>query len=236
MRRLFFDTELAWTPALDTFAGGDIWTCRPFNISVAATYCEPDKALDLWYGGTVDDPAQEMNGYTVFQMFEHIQERQADGMDIFTWNGNFDFRLLSNLLPFNRTEVVGVFLKSFDPMFQMFMQRGFPVSANAAAKGFGLPLKPMLGGDAPRLWRDGCHQQVMDYVTYDVTTLAQIVKGIQVEHGLRWVKKTGGIGFEPFERLLTVEQCLNMPDPDNSWMDKPLKKEDFILWLETESY
>ena len=57
---------------------------------------------------------------------------------------------------------------NYDPMFQFFNKTGYPVSLASVGEGMGLKeTKLMLAADAPKEWRAGNHQEVMDYVLDD---------------------------------------------------------------------
>lgn len=231
MKVLTFDVELAPNAELEALEEGqDIWKAWPFNISVAATHCPQDPTTDLWH-----DAPDELTENTANQLLDYLLNKQEEGFAITTWSGvGFDLRLLSRLT-YRESDVKHLTLKSYDPQFQFFMEHGYLLGQNRVAQGFGLPLKPMTGKQAPELWKQGEYIAVMDYVIHDVHTLAKIVTAIQVKRGVRWVSRAGAIRFEPMRQPLTVEECLQLPDPDQSWMDEPIKKERLIGWLSKRS-
>lgn len=96
----------------------------------------------------------------------------------------------------------------------------------------GLLSKLMRAEDAPKEWRAGNFQRVMDYVLGDCRLLNQVVQGIGSVGGLRWVKKDGGIGLEPMPRFKSLADLLCDPEPDKSWMTGArLRRESFLDWI-----
>ncbi|MCK5247533.1 hypothetical protein KAR02_11565, partial [Candidatus Bipolaricaulota bacterium] len=59
-----------------------------------------------------------------------------------------------------------------------------------------------------------------------------IVRAIQEAREVRWLTTKGSISSEPMERLKSVEEVISDPEPDQSWMDKPLPKAKFSAWLQ----
>jgi hypothetical protein len=92
--------------------------------------------------------------------------------------------------------------------------------------------KLMDGADAPKQWRAGNHQEVMDYCLGDCQMTNLIVRAIQEARKIRWVTGAGRISSKPMPRLKTVEEVIQDPEPDQSWMDKPLLKTKFYQWVQ----
>ena len=91
--------------------------------------------------------------------------------------------------------------------------------------------KTMSAADAPKKWRDGNHQLVMDYVLGDSRMTNQIIAAIIERQGILWVTKKGIVNNEPMPCLKTVEEILRDPDPDQSWMSTPIPRSKFHNWL-----
>ena len=92
--------------------------------------------------------------------------------------------------------------------------------------------KLMNSADAPREWRKGNYQRVMDYVVGDCQITNQIVEAIAARGCLSWRTKGGSISSEPMPRFKTVAEVLRDPEPDQSWMKGGgLKRSKFIEWL-----
>jgi hypothetical protein len=118
-------------------------------------------------------------------------------------------------------------------MFQFFNQAGFPVGLEKVAEGMGIPQEKLMdGADAPKQWRAGNHQAVMDYCLGDCQMTNLIVLAIQKTRQVRWVTGKGYISSKPMERLKPVEEIIQDPGPDQSWMDKPLLKIKFYEWVQ----
>ena len=149
------------------------------------------------------------------------------------WNGlSFDLKWIGHQaedIPF----AARIALKSFDPMFQFFNQAGFPVALGKVAEGMGISQEKLMdGADAPRQWRAGKHQEVMDYCLGDCQMTNLIICAIQKAKQVRWVTARGSISSKPMPRLKSVEEVIRDPEPDQSWMDTPMAKENFYKWIE----
>jgi hypothetical protein len=144
---------------------------RPLGISCAATFDSEAEGPKLWYGKESDGtPAARMRQEEAAALVEYLMERVTAGFTIVTWNGlAFDFDVLSE-----ESGMVAhcqrLAWEQIDMMFHVFCIKGFPVSLDNAARGSGVVGKVAgkSGIDMPRLWQQGKHQQVLDYVTRDV--------------------------------------------------------------------
>jgi len=121
----------------------------------------------------------------------------------------------------------------YDPMFQFFNDRGFLVGLAKVAQAMGIEQKKLMdGAEAPKRWAAGRHQEVMDYVVGDCQMTNKVVEAILQTKSLSWITAKGFLKHHPMPRLKTVEQVLCDPEPDQSWMTNPLRREKFCDWLE----
>lgn len=233
----FWDLEIGFEhpgQILEAAAASDIWDIWPFGVSVGAVaYSEADD-VSVWYD-KIDDRFLPMWSTAYTESF--LEWLATSRRRLFAWNGTgFDWQLLARLTG-NYKLCVDLCLQSYDPCFQVFCMTGYPVGLSTAALALGLPEKEIEGWSAPIAWAAGDHQTVIEYVTGDVLRLRGIIQGIVNNYGLKWRPGKGGVRYLPFDQgFLTVEQCLCLPLPDTSWMDrKPsahprLAREDFIQW------
>jgi hypothetical protein len=125
-----------------------------------------------------------------------------------------------------------VALKLYDPMFQFFKLKGFPVGLAKVGEGMGIrATKLMDGADAPKQWRAGNHKAVCDYVMGDVRLTADVANAIAQARRISWITMRGTASSVSVQRLRTVEECMRDPMPDQSWMSEPLREEKFVGWL-----
>jgi hypothetical protein len=72
----------------------------------------------------------------------------------------------------------------------------------------------------------------MDYCLGDCQMTNQIISAIQKTGQVRWVTAKGTISSKPMPHLKTVAEVLKDPEPDQSWMDKPMPRGRFYKWVE----
>ncbi|HEC61534.1 MAG TPA: hypothetical protein ENI27_04700 [bacterium] len=236
---LSFDIEIS--DVFDDLAPGEDWNDRaPFHISVAATVPSEPYAgwgkSELWFSRVSGrgHPTESINKTEALALLIYLWNAQdSNHFKVCAWNGlGFDFKWLG----YNAGDMElakKVALKSYDPMFQFYNQKGFPVGLAKVAAGLGIEqTKLMDGADAPRKWRDGHYQEVMDYVIGDCEMTNQIIEGIETIGGVRWVTQRGKLSSEAMPVLKTVEEVLNEPLPNQSWMSDPISRSSFAGWLD----
>ena len=231
MKYLSFDIEIADDFILQP--GEDLLDHAPFHIAVAATV-ESGGASRLWYStGSDGSPRPEMDQSKARELLSFLHQAQQEGWQLFAWNGlSFDLRWIGHNAGDTQT-AASVALGLYDPMFQFFNQRGFPVGLAAVGQAMGVrQAKLMDAADAPREWRKGNHQRVMDYVVGDCQITNQIVEAILERRCVMWRTKSGTLGTEFMPRFKTVAEVLRDPEPDQSWMKGGgMRRSHFTEWL-----
>jgi len=231
MKLLSFDIEIS-----DVFELGkyeDIEKYAPFHISVAATAIH-DGEERVWYSKDEDGhPSINLTQQRAHELLEYLDEMQQKDFMVCAWNGlNFDLKWIGHQAA-DMALAARIALKSYDPMFQFFNQAGFPVALGKVAEGMGIPQEKLMdGADAPKQWRAGNHQEVMDYCLGDCQMTNLIVCAIQKTRRVRWVTGKGTISSKPMPQLKSVEEVIKDPEPDQTWMDTPMPKETFYKWIE----
>ncbi|MDP6495167.1 MAG: ribonuclease H-like domain-containing protein [Dehalococcoidia bacterium] len=229
MELLSFDIELS--DVFELAKHEDMEKYAPFHISVAATAIH-DGEEKLWFSQkSTGDPALNLTQERAHELLEYLEEMQQKGFMVCAWNGlHFDLKWIGYQAD-DMALAARIALKSYDPMFQFFNQAGFPVGLGSVAEGMGIPQeKLMAGADAPKKWRAGEYLEVMDYVLGDCQLTNLIVLAIEEARQVRWVTGRGTISSKPMSRLKPVEEVIEDPDPDQSWMDNPLPKRGFYEW------
>ncbi len=231
---LAFDLEIA-TSIPD---GEPDWKkFRPLGISCFAT-AEQDGARAGH--GWVFDPllkeplfAPRMSYDEAVTLVEHLEDAVMLGFTILTWNGlGFDFDVLAEESGLH-DRCVALALASVDPMFQVFCQKGFPLGLDTAAKGMGLEGKTegMHGDLAPVMWQNKEYDKVLAYVKQDTKVTLDVALAIERERHLFWTSKSGRAQRLYMHKLLTVQECLALPLPDQSWMSDPWPRSKFTGWM-----
>jgi hypothetical protein len=226
-----FDIEIAQSLP----DGVEDWShYRPLGISCAATLTAGESPV-LWYGNkSSGEYGERMNPAEAQELVKYLQEQVEQGGTILTWNGlGFDFDILaeeSGML----AECSALALNHVDMMFHVFCIKGYALGLDKAAKGMGLAGKtPGMTGDmAPRMWREGRYQEVLEYVQQDVQTLVDLWAAVDGLRVLRWISNRGYPQRLPLPNgWVSVEQALKLPLPDTSWMSDPWPRSKFAGWL-----
>lgn len=208
---------------------------RPIGITCAAALASDANEPVVWHARTADGkPAQRMSRDEARSVVKFLTEQVAAGYTIATWNGlGFDFDVLSE--ESGAAEICReVALGHVDMMFHVFCEKGFPVSLEKAASALGIAGKfaGISGWQAPKLWARGEHQKVLDYVAQDVRLALEIASRCESNRSFAWHTQKGTVGKLALKRgWLSVRDALKLPEPDTSWMDKPIPRKNFSAWL-----
>ena len=216
---------------------GDWRSFRPLGITCAAALASDAEQAAVWHGKNPDGaPAARMSRAEARQLVDRLAALTAEGYTILTWNGlGFDFEVLAEESG-DLAACRELALAHVDMMFHVFCNRGYPVALDNAAKALRIPGKPqgMSGFLAPRLWAEGRHQEVLDYVADDVRIALEIARRCEAERRFQWITIQGRRQAMPLARgWLTVRQAIELPEPDTSWMPRPIRRSRFTAWLAT---
>ena len=230
MAILTFDIEIS--NVFELRPGEDLERYAPFDISVAATKVVGGEER-LWLTKDADGkPTLNLARSQAGELLAYLDAMQRQGHSLVAWNGlSFDLRWIGHAAGDMET-ARRVARKLYDPMFQFFKLKGFPVGLAKVGEGMGLrATKLMDGADAPKQWRAGNHKAVCDYVMGDVRMTADVVDAIARARRISWITMRGTPSSVPIAALRTVEDCMRDPMPDQSWMSEPLREEKFTGWL-----
>ncbi|MCK4570920.1 hypothetical protein KAT84_03110, partial [Candidatus Bipolaricaulota bacterium] len=215
MKILSFDIEIS--DVFELAPHEDMETYAPFHISVAATAIHGGEEK-LWYSEDAEGtPALNLTQQRAHELLEYLSKMQDEGFMVCAWNGlGFDLKWIGHQAEDVKL-AAQIALKSYDPMFQFFNQKGFPVGLAKVAAGMGIGQEKLMdGADAPVEWRAGNYERVMKYVVGDCQMTNLIVRAIQEAGEVRWLTNKGSISAEPVERLKPVEEVIGDPEPDQS--------------------
>ena len=126
-------------------------------------------------------------------LVHYLCKMADDGFTILTWNGlGFDFDILAEEAA-AAASCKECALDHVDMMFHIVCSLGYPVALDKGAQGMGLPGKPagMTGLQAPKLWAEGRHQEVLDYVAQDVRMAMQIAEAAEKRRKFEWITRKG---------------------------------------------
>jgi hypothetical protein len=231
-----FDLEIVKEISDDIENWRDI---RPLGISCAAVLPNTDALSTLFYHREQDTGlpksgcmTKEEAGYLV----KHLMWEVDGGSAIITWNGlGFDFDVLAEESGMHE-ECAELALNHIDMAFHFLCVKGYMIGLNAAATGlgFGGKMAGMTGAKAPEMWASELLRdrlRVLRYVHQDVVSTLEVFEQSSDWQRIPWISKSGKPNVFNFREWLPVRDCLNIPKPDNSWMDKPMEREDFYAWI-----
>jgi len=230
MKLLAFDIEIS--NVFNLRPGEDIQKYAPFDVAVAATQIAGGEDR-LWFSAGPDGkPLVNLDRPRAQELLAYLEEKQRAGYAICAWNGlSFDLQWIARAAD-DFSTASRIALLMYDPLFQFFKLKGFPVSLAAVGSGLRVRTsKSMDAADAPREWRAGNHQRVCDYVLGDVRMTNEIVSAIVRKRKIAWITQRGKCSSVHIPSLRTVEDCLQDPMPDQGWMDSPIPQEKFTAWL-----
>ena len=233
MARKFLAFDIETARISDSQA--DWRTQRPLGITCAAALASDTDAVRAWHGKNLDGtPSPKMNREEVRALLEHLSKAVCDGYTLITWNGlGFDFDILAEESG-DHDACRQLALDHVDMMFHVFCHKGFAVALDKAAQGLRLPGKSsgMSGSDAPRMWAERRHAEVLDYVKQDVRTAIAIALKCEGDGRFAWLTAKGKVSSLPLSTgWLRVRDAIRLPLPDTSWMDAPIPREQFSAWL-----
>ena len=224
-----FDIETA------TGVSGDWQAYRPLGITCAALWSREDRC-EVWY--SVDEagnPLPQMTSSKLTELVNRMLRLVDKGYTIVTWNGlGFDFDVLAEESK-AKFSCAGLARNHVDMMFHVYVSKGYPISLQAATQGMGIEGKTegVSGENAPDMWLNGDYQKVLEYVMQDAKITAELAKTCERQQKLKWISKTGREQVLPLRRgWFTVDEALEQPEPDTSWMSEPIPRERFTEWLD----
>jgi len=236
VRLAAFDLEIA----SEIPEGVQNWrNAAPPGISCAAVALADHEDRPLFWVGV-----PQMTHSECRSMVRDLQRLGTDGYTFLTWNGcGFDFAVLA-LESGMYAECTELALNHVDLMMRVTFEKGWYLSLQKALRGAGLEgklesvilsdgavLSDMDGSKAPKLWAAGEHNAVLQYLRSDVVQLLRLAHVIQRRNVIRWTSDRGNPQEVFVDRLFTVRECFDIPEPDVSWMTDPPTREQFVRWM-----
>ena len=237
MRLVAFDLEIA----REIPDGERDWgRLGPLGITCAAAAGD---GLDLkvWQG------RPQMEEGECQQLVRDLEQLVAGGHTLVTWNGcKFDLAVLAQASRLS-AECARLALDHVDLMVMVTFSQGFFLGLQKALLGAGLGgklqevtradgrvVRGMEGRLAPKLWAEGDYEAVLAYLQSDVEGTLALAHSVRREGAIRWTSGRGRPQEARFDRLLTVRECFELPQPDVSWMSNPPRRRQFVAWMPPE--
>lgn len=230
MEIVSFDIETS--NVFDLKPNEDLEKYAPFHVAVAGVV-HLSGARSTWLSmGTDGTPLKNITQETATELLRELRRLQETGHILCAWNGaSFDLKWLAYAAQDEKL-ASQIALDLYDPMLQFFNLTGYPVGLDAVAQGLRLTERKMMGSEeAPRLWCQGEHARVIEYVCSDARITNAIAERIHRTGTVSWITKKGTLKSEQIGRLKRVREVLKEPEPDQSWMNTPLRREKFVKWI-----
>ena len=253
MKLLAFDLEIA-----RPFVDGE-WRNKDLGISCIGLASVDGDERDAWTmtddAARHGDHAMKREGLDI-SLGTLVNYAQL-GYKIISWNGlGFDFPMIYEYVE-QKQLCKALALAHYDLAFQMFCAKGYMIGLDTAAKGMGLSgkLEGMHGDMAPPMWTGtsdavgdkilaqfgvkagGLEAQdiVLEYVQQDAVTTLEVIEKANEYNAVRWISRSGRPQRWSLPggkwSLLTVAECLALPEPDTSWMSESRTRDEYAGWL-----
>lgn len=222
----------------------DFMSHWPLGISVAATAFPPPNKPVAWYSVSGDTPAGQMDNVDAQALVNYMQKALEQDNQIVTWNGlRFDYHVMAHESG-KHAECAEMALNHVDLMFIIFCHKGFYAKLDNCARSMLGEQKTegVDGAYAPELWAKAQYDTVIEYVSQDVSLTAKLAQKIAETGVIEWTASSSGklhsinvAHLIKDGRLPTVMECLELAEPDTSWMDNPPQRSDFFEWMDKKS-
>lgn len=180
------------------------------------------------------------------RLVNRMMEYSQLGYHVYGWNIlGFDLPLIAYYSGMIK-EVSELAINAIDPMFMVHCYKGYYLGLDSVLVGCGLETKvhsvtlndktvfsDMSGKKAPLLWRNGEFSAVMEYLEGDVIQPLKLALFIEQNGFMRWTSKAGKKQMIT-SKLMTVKECLGLPEQDQSWMTNPKPRKSYLEWMDLE--
>ena len=216
-----------------TFPMGEDWrSAAPLGIACATAYA--DNKYWVWAENDSNGAYKDQLSVEAAQELVHDLQTLAQEYTIVTWNGaGFDWPIIAQ--ESNELEACKeLALNHVDMMLQLMCVKGYPVSLASACTTMGMPSKTegVNGSMVNEMWANGQREQIIQYCIQDSYITATLANMCQRMNNLQWTSKRGTLQTLMLpDGWLSVENALQLPLPDTSWMTEPLTRQSFVNWL-----
>lgn len=210
----------------------------PVGISCAALALSDNDQVIYWSGIPKLDKSE------CIQLVHDLRAIVREGYQLLTWNGTgFDFHVLAQESGLYH-ECGELALNHIDMMLLVTFRKGWYLSLQKVLDGAGLKgkqkevvlnsgqiLYDMDGAKAPGLWAEGEYDAVLAYLKGDVEQPLALAEFISNKKKIVWTSNSGNPMTVCLEKLQSVRECFDIPEPDVSWMDDPPSRSQFVSWI-----
>ncbi len=241
MRSLFQSRYIAFdieTAKILPEGASELLAYRPLGISCAAACLTDTGETMTWHGNAASgEPAPQMSSDEATAMVDDLGRHVNEGYTLVTWNGTgFDFDILAEESG-RYAECAELAAHHVDMLFHAVCVLGHPISLQKAAEGMEIrgKLAEMSGAEAPHAWASGRYKEVLAYVTQDAAVTAQLATLCEERDELAWITRREQRRAMPLPKgWLTVEQAIELPLPDTSWMSDPPRRDRYTGWMDSQ--
>ena len=235
MKFASFDIEIAKVIADEN---PDWRSATPLGITCAAVALSGREDPLFWHG------KPQMTAQECCTLVADLRALVKEGYSLLTWNGSsFDFAVLAEESGMYK-ECAELNAKHIDMMMIVTFTKGYFLGLQKALVGAGLsgklkhvtlndgsPLTEMNGALAPKMWAQGEYDAVLAYLKDDVLQPLRLAEIIEDKKMIRWTSNAGKPQSVHVPKLLTVEECFLLPEPDTSWMTSAPTRRQFVEWM-----
>jgi len=244
-----FDLEIA-KPIM---GNGSEWKSqRPLGISCAAVaYRRTGLGMVAYQSWQSHVGSTMMTSTQAQDVFNFLLAWENKGYRIVTVNGaGFDFDVLAEECGLSyRSACAHMAMRHIDLCFIALSKKGHFLGLDAMARGAavvgklhdvrlndGTLMTDMDGAKAPEMWAAGERSAVLEYLKDDVRSTLETAEIIERDQIVRWTSRAGRYNsFLVSRPLPTVERCMEIAMPDNSWMTSPPTREGVLAWMKRDA-
>lgn len=195
-------------------------------------YSNKEETLSFYSADEDGNALDQMTQDDADAALEFIAECIQNGEKIVTWGGlRFDFRTIAMVSDIPLASKIA--LDHYDMGYQMLSIKGFSVHPFTAYEGMKIPFTKQ--DDMISVMWEMNPDAAIQEATRQAETVAMLWAAIDFNgRTLDWVSKSGKPASCQFGRMMTVAECNEMPEPDLSWMDKPVDRSEQLRWMRVE--
>lgn len=216
--------ELDSTPtsvwAMTVIGGGGTLPCAIILVSL-------DGELKTYFSTVYGTPLSEMEPDDLNAALDDVQALLDTGNTLITWDGmRRDFPLLA---AHDKVRVSEIAVRHHSLAFDLFCRKGFPIAMDTICRSMNVEFF----NDTPD-WHTN-PDDAIDTARAFLRSLLNLWDAVEVNGNVvQWLAKSGKAMTLNLGYWRSVAEAVELPQPDVTWMDKPMPRSDFLKWVRVQ--